>query len=618
MSSGRLATGFLPLTKALLPSLHGSTVNTPQTARRWRLASLCLASLFVSAGGQTAAEIPAPPASTPPVWNSAIPPRPSEGEPRITSLSVDGKTVAIDQARCITLPPRARTDLKLEFSPFGRATAGPAGSRLLFRLDGLDADWRDVGGEMRLSVVFRVDGTKQIGSYELFMLGKSPGWKGTLAESEWSSRAARIPVPEGADKVGIALWSGGPSSTVGVLAIGEISILEDIPGERPRHTFPIDDGMSGWERFGSDSRSATILRIKDRPALCFIDADPGSFGGWRTLGTTAIDVTPGEGIVVEWQEIFSVGGNQVERAEYRDVPPGLRRFRLAAATTEGVPTGVERATEILLPPPLWWRPWFWAACGAVATAMILGIWRYASWNRLRIRMADLQKAHALDAERGRIARDLHDELGANLTQIAIASDLTRENLTDPVATRQQLDTIFSTAQALVRKLDAVVWAISPAEDSAESLAGFLGQASQRYLAVSGIACRLQMPDELPAVSISSLTRRTIFLVLQEALHNVVRHAGASEVRIRMAVEGGRLSVEVEDDGRGMPAEILAGRHSPGEDGLANMRCRMASIGGAIAILPAREGAGTLVRITFPVTVDPSSASDAHMTSRGTP
>jgi len=528
-----------------------------------------------------------------------------DGQAAVAAVSVNGNPVDVVPGQRIELPPRSQPDLQVSFEPFDRARAGPSGTRLLFKLEGIDADWRDIEPDhnhMRMSLIFFSDDGRTAGMVEFFMKGKSDGWRGTLAASQVSSRSVHATVPPDATRLGVALWSGGSFTTVGVLAIDHIIVHRvRSPGEREvLATYTFEEPDASWEKFGSNSTPAVTGTHNGVPVLEFIDSDPENFAGWRMRGRAHTKVTAGDELEVEWGELFSIGANCAGRTRYRLEAPGTHRFRLAAATTEGVPTGVETVTEIVLPEPLWKRPWFWAACGLAASSALFGTWRYFEWNRLQLKLARLEKAHAVSTERTRIAQDLHDELGGSLTQIALASELTRDRLADTEGARSQLDTIFSTARHLARQLDAVVWAISPGQDSVESLATFLSKEAQHSLRSAGIGCRLQIPDEMPTGQLSSIERRGIFLAIKEALHNVMQHAHATEVWIRMHSADSMLTLEVEDDGVGIPADALAGRLSPGHDGLHNMRARIVALGGTCEIAGRPGGHGTVVRFRVPL------------------
>lgn len=519
----------------------------------------------------------------------------TSGAARLVGVSLDGTAVSLPRAGPLVLPARGTADLFFEFDPFAVGAADESGTRLLFKFEGVDDEWRDVEGEMRMSILFLGSAGALEGSFEFFMRGRSRGWRGTLAASQAMPRSGRVVVPPETRRIGVALWSGGPASTVGAMIIDGIAVHRVRPaGNEFVGSFPQDEILSAWERFGSDSRSAVVETCDGHAAMAFVDADRESFAGWRSKGSVALPVEPGQTLELTWREIFSIGACHAFQARYRGVPPGSRSFRMAAATTEGIPTGIEWSTAIVLPPPLWWRPWFWAACGAGGGAAVFAAWRYHAWHRLQFDLDRMEKAHAVEMERARIAQDLHDELGASLTQIALASDLARES----AASAEHLDSIFDTAHRLARQVDAVVWAISPSQATVESLAAFLGKETQHFLQHAGIACRIDMPADLPHGEISSVERRNLHLVVKEALNNVARHAAARHVTLRLAVRDGTITVDIEDDGVGLAADVSAGSVAPGQDGLANMRARMKAIGGRLEFLATAAGRGTLLRLSL--------------------
>ena len=118
-----------------------------------------------------------------------------------------------------------------------------------------------------------------------------------------------------------------------------------------------------------------------------------------------------------------------------------------------------------------------------------------------------------------------------------------------------------------------------------------------FLELADIRVRLEVPEDLPAMTLSSVSRHHLFLAAKEALHNVVRHAGATRVAVRVRPEPEAVIVEIEDDGTGLPA---AGTAAPGADGLTNMTRRMSRIHGRCEFLTGRDGRGTLLRFTIPL------------------
>jgi signal transduction histidine kinase/ligand-binding sensor domain-containing protein len=234
------------------------------------------------------------------------------------------------------------------------------------------------------------------------------------------------------------------------------------------------------------------------------------------------------------------------------------------------------------------------ALAGIATAGIMGI-GIRRWERRRTakRIERLKRERALERERARISRDLHDEMGVGLTEIGLLGDLAA--LPDPGKTADLAAEISQRARGLVGSLDEIVWAINPANDHSLALGDYFSRYAQNLLQRAGIRCRLDVENHSLDAPIDAEGRHNLFLAFKEALNNVINHANASEVRIRIAEDGSVLTVRVEDDGCGFANP--SGEGSP--DGLRGLRERLAAIGGSCEIRSV-PGEGTSVTFTLPV------------------
>jgi signal transduction histidine kinase len=213
----------------------------------------------------------------------------------------------------------------------------------------------------------------------------------------------------------------------------------------------------------------------------------------------------------------------------------------------------------------------------------------------RIEMQKLRAQHELDRERSRIAQDLHDDLGTNLTQISMLSALAdRETASDEVKSLNQQ--IRQSAREMVGALDEIVWAVNPRNDSAAELVNYLADFAAEFFRTTSITCRLDIPAQLPAHSLSSETRHHLFLAFKETVNNAARHSGASHVWISVATTPEEVAISVKDDGCGFDASEAG--FKPG-DGLLNLRSRTEGIGGKLEIQSA-PGQGTNVVIHIPL------------------
>ncbi|MFN3407971.1 MAG: ATP-binding protein [Limisphaerales bacterium] len=209
-----------------------------------------------------------------------------------------------------------------------------------------------------------------------------------------------------------------------------------------------------------------------------------------------------------------------------------------------------------------------------------------------------EQRQAIEAERTRIARDIHDELGCSLAQIRLLSEMTLTPGQPPEEVQASAGKISGKALEAARVMDEIVWAVDPQHDTLESLLSYVCNFASDYLALAGIRFRIDAPAQVPPRALKTQTRHHLFMALKEALNNVVNHSGASEVWLRFRLENGAACFIIEDNGRGF--ERTAGTEAaPGASGLTNMRKRLGDIGGE-CVLESAAGQGTRVKFTLPL------------------
>jgi signal transduction histidine kinase/ligand-binding sensor domain-containing protein len=296
-------------------------------------------------------------------------------------------------------------------------------------------------------------------------------------------------------------------------------------------------------------------------------------------------------------------------ATYNYIPPGSYKFEVTACNNDGVwnETGANLRFEVL---PYFWETTWFHVLGGIATVLVAGaaVW-FDTRRRLRRKLERAERQRDIERERSRIAQDIHDDLGAQLTRITMMSESARGELSNPERAAAGLEKIYDTARELTRSMDEIVWAVSPRHDTLEGLATYLEKFAHDWLASAGFRCRLDLPLQFPEWHLTSEVRHNVFLAFKEALHNAVKHSGASEVLIRLEVNEKTFELAVEDNGRGFAvhekvkdATLTQGRAASG-NGLENMRRRLAGIGGTCGIASV-PGAGT--KIIFTVWLKPSA------------
>jgi signal transduction histidine kinase len=221
--------------------------------------------------------------------------------------------------------------------------------------------------------------------------------------------------------------------------------------------------------------------------------------------------------------------------------------------------------------------------------------RTRQWEQQIQERERVEHQRMLEAERSRVARDLHDELGSGLTEISMLGDRAQAAVASPEKRQQYLAQIGEISKQMVTALDEIVWAMNPEHDSLESFISYSCIHAERFLSLANITWRLEGTDHIPECPLDSPCRHELFLAFKEALTNVVRHSGATEVRLGFAFGADRFQLIVADNGRGLPGNsaVLEG------DGLSNIQTRLAKYGGRLE-LQSSAALGTSLRFEIPL------------------
>jgi len=271
---------------------------------------------------------------------------------------------------------------------------------------------------------------------------------------------------------------------------------------------------------------------------------------------------------------------ELRSVNYANLAPGAYRFAVRAVNSSGIASSRPASVSFVLLPPLWMRWWFRLTLACGAAGIIYALHRYRVVNLLR-----------LERIRTRIATDLHDDIGSSLAQIAILSEVARrDNSSEHANGVKPLADIASISRELVDSMSDIVWAVDPDRDHFGDLVHRMRRFASDLFAAGDIRLEFQAPAGELHLDMGADLRREIFRIYKEALHNVLRHSGASELRIRLAVDRGWLNLEVRDNGRGFDLASANAGH-----GLKSIRERAARLGGK-AEIESHAGNGTLVRL----------------------
>jgi signal transduction histidine kinase len=248
--------------------------------------------------------------------------------------------------------------------------------------------------------------------------------------------------------------------------------------------------------------------------------------------------------------------------------------------------------------PFWQTWWFTGAIAGTLLGAVVASVRLIEKRKYQHRLRRAEQERALERERGRIAQDLHDDLGSLLARISLLSGLARQDKNDPNQVLTHVNKIGQAADETVRALEEIVWAVRPGSDSLQSLVEYVAHFSNETFESNGTRCRLDLPHDLPAMPLPPEMRHNIFLVVKEALTNVLKHAKAREVHVQAKALDNQLEFVVQDDGKGFDPTTAKASHESKHNGLANMRRRAETMGGQLTVTS--TGEGTTVRLVVKV------------------
>jgi ligand-binding sensor domain-containing protein/signal transduction histidine kinase len=558
----------------------------------------------------------------------------------------------------------------------GLLRTGRGGSRNLRRAEGLAGDAVDALCEDS-------EGTLWVGSRHGLSRYREGHWR-VLGPEEGVPETAVNQILEDADK---AIWLGGrhgltrirredidrfdsgASARLSALNLGEVDGMltaETMGGSQPSGARTPDGRL--W--FATSQGVATVdpsaLRGEQPGPRAFVEMFQSQVGAFESalpadgsLSSPVVQLPKGSGrnLEIHYTALdyrapgrlqfeylleghdprpVSAGGRRV--AYFTNLLPGNYRFRVRAVNHDGMWSPSWAAAEFMIRPFFWETLWFRAVVGLVTAGLLAMavIWR----TREQRRYALIERENRVRMERERIARDLHDDVGANLTVITMLSG------SDP----DGLSRASSLADAALDNLGELVWATNPRFDSLDDLAAYLRELANRLLAGADLVVHFKFPDRLPSLPVSGDCRRQTVLLLKEAIHNVLKHAGCRNVTVELRVvqeilreregTGVRgsfgaglgaglglirrwvpgllnnvpaaptwcLALVVWDDGAGMDNADLESLtdgnarrrgHESGGNGLNNLRSRVKAMGGTFEI-HSQLGVGTRLEFVIPL------------------
>jgi signal transduction histidine kinase len=295
---------------------------------------------------------------------------------------------------------------------------------------------------------------------------------------------------------------------------------------------------------------------------------------------------------------WAVEGTQ-RSVKYGALPPGDYRFRVMTRDSDEGWNVQEAALGLVIVPRVWELKWVRFTAGFVLLGGIVLAVRQVERGRSRHKLAAVERERALERERSRIGRDIHDDLGACLTRVALLGDMTGDAAASPEELRTQTRQMSEAAREMVQSLQAIVWAVRPQNDTLRSLIDYMDRRTEDLFEKMPRQYRFTMPASLPECPLHAELRHNVFLAYKEALTNTLKHARATTLRIDVTCDPEACRIAIAVNGTGFaPAHARVA-----DSGLRHMHQRMEEIGGDFKLHTQPEH-GTTVQLIFPLRHQP--------------
>lgn len=518
----------------------------------------------------------------------------------VRQFVANGKTIPLSEAGAVKLGPVVNR-LQVDCDVTERAVR--KGYRLQYLLEGLDNEWQQFNGNMTIYFRWKDEQQNLLELKGFPADGKSPGWTKEWQTAPLTNQCHRLVVPPLAHELEIQLTSGnGP--VVGVCFIDDFKISMEKTGEVLFFDdFETERTPSLWQAGGLKKGMARIVsrQTEETPEnkfLSIFDDSASAYAVWSCLLPFSDRKHAGETLLVEWKQMHSIGRCSPGSFQFMNLPAGEWTLKLRRAhplTEEPVPDS-EMEFRIEVPEVLWKRVWFQLACvtGLVALlALASFITVRMKWKR---QLAETEHQRMLEAERIRIARDIHDEIGHRLTLIGLlAQGISRETF------EEARQAIQKAAQDTVLNMSEIVWAVNPQNDNLENLVGFLSRFSREFFKNTQTQVDMTVPVTIPQRPIAADARRHILLLLKESLNNCIKHARCTRVAVTIAFQDHRMLMDISDDGIGFDLNSVSGTAG---NGLRNLAGRIQTLAGTWTITT-EQGKGTQIHFEIPLEGRPS-------------
>ncbi len=289
----------------------------------------------------------------------------------------------------------------------------------------------------------------------------------------------------------------------------------------------------------------------------------------------------------EWQLTSS------NELEFSGLPFGKYALEIQAKkyNSDWSPSKIIRFT---ITPPFYYSTWFLLLCIVFGITLLVLVFRYILKRKVKQQLMAIREREAVEKERMRISADIHDDIGSEITSIIILSKTLRDQRS-PASMNRILDKLETSSHEVINKMNEVIWTLNSSNDTLLNLLAYLRNHIHQFSEKHAIITTLEIDDSLYRdTPMSAEQRRSIFLLVKEILHNVVKHADTNQLSVAISESANTLRIQVEDKGKGFdPASRSNG------NGLRNMNKRISTLKGKLSITT-QIGSGTRILIELPI------------------
>lgn len=285
------------------------------------------------------------------------------------------------------------------------------------------------------------------------------------------------------------------------------------------------------------------------------------------------------------------------RTRYTNLRPGLFKFQVKAANYDGI-WSEPKSIWIRVNAPFWLKPWFFVLFGLFIIGLIYSSVRYLSAKKLKKLLEELEKRELINNERARIAKDLHDELGANLTQISLLSELVQREIQSAGKTSTPLKKVAEAAKTGVTNLSEIVWSLNPKNDSLENVVAYIQEYADGYFNGTSIRVLFDIDESFPEKIVSSDVRHALLMTIKECLNNALKYSEATTIWIHIHFENNTLTIVIQENGKGFNLDEKMHEGN----GILHQLSRLKAFGGKVQIDTAL-GSGCETQIQIPIKVE---------------